>query len=130
MYMSKEKYVLEYSFGHVSPEGLWTNISTPSGLSCWFADKVFLEDGILNFVWGKADAQKATILQHRSGFYIRYHWMDDESPKSYFELKLLCDELTMDVVLVVTDFCEVDEKADAIELWNKQIASLKKALGA
>ena len=36
----------------------------------------------------------------------------------------------MDVVLVVTDFCEEGEKAEAIDLWNNQIASLKKALGA
>ncbi len=85
---------------------------------------------MLNFVWGKSEAQKAEVLHHRSGFYIRYHWLDDENPKSYFELKILCDELTMDVVLVVTDFCEEGEKAEAIDLWNNQIASLKKALGA
>lgn len=128
--MGKEKFLLEYSFGHVSPEGLWIDISTPNGLSCWFADKVFLENGVLNFVWGKAEAQKAEILQHRNGFYVRYHWLDDPDPKSFFELKMLCDELTMDVVLVVTDFCAPGEKEDSVSLWNEQISSLKKALGA
>ena len=128
--MSKVKFLLEYSFGHVSPEGLWNSLSTPSGLSCWFADKVYKEDGVLNFVWGKSEAQKAEVLHSRSGFYIRYHWLDDENPKGYFELKILCDELTMDVILVVTDFCEEGEKEESIDLWNNQIASLKKALGA
>lgn len=85
---------------------------------------------MLNFVWGKTETQKAEILQHRNGIYVRYHWLDDENPKSFFEMKILCDELTMDVILVVTDFCEPDEKEEAIELWNNQIDSLKKALGA
>lgn len=127
--MAKEKFLLEYSFGHVSASVLWNSISTASGLSCWFADKVTLEEGVLSFMWGKTEVQKAEVLQHRSGFYVRYHWLDEE-PKSYFELKILCDELTMDVVLVVTDFCEPGEKEEAIELWDNQIVSLKKALGA
>ncbi len=128
--MAKEKFLLEYSFGHVSASVLWNSISTASGLSCWFADKVTLEDDVLNFMWGKTEVQKAEVLQHRNGFYVRYHWLDDEEPKSYFELKILCDELTMDVILVVTDFCEPGEKGEAIELWDNQIASLKKTLGA
>ncbi len=128
--MAKEKFLLEYSFGHVSASVLWNSISTTSGLSCWFADKVYQEDDVIHFVWGKTEVQKAEILQHRSGSYIRYHWLDDENPKSYFELKILCDELTMDVILVVTDFCEADEKEEAIDLWNNQIDALKKALGA
>lgn len=128
--MAKEKFLLEYSFGHVSASVLWNSISTTSGLSCWFADKVYQEDDAIHFVWGKTEVQKAEILLHRNGSYIRYHWLDDENPKSYFELKILCDELTMDVILVVTDFCEAVEKEEAIELWNNQIDALKKALGA
>ncbi|MCQ2230983.1 MAG: START-like domain-containing protein [Paludibacteraceae bacterium] len=128
--MAKEKFLLEYSFGHVSASVLWNSISTTSGLSCWFADKVYQEGDAIHFVWGKTEVQKAEILLHRNGSYIRYHWLDDENPKSYFELKILCDELTMDVILVVTDFCEADEKEEAIELWNNQIDALKKALGA
>lgn len=128
--MAKEKFLLEYSFGHVSASVLWNSISTTSGLSCWFADKVYQEGDVIHFVWGKTEVQKAEILLHRNGSYIRYHWLDDENPKSYFELKILCDELTMDVILVVTDFCEADEKEEAIELWNNQIDALKKALGA
>lgn len=128
--MAKEKFLLEYSFGHVSASVLWNSISTTSGLSCWFADKVYQEGDAIHFVWGKTEVQKAEILLHRNGSYIRYHWLDDENPKSYFELKILCDELTMDVILVVTDFCEPDGKEEAIELWNNQIDALKKALGA
>jgi hypothetical protein len=39
------------------------------------------------------------------------------------------DELTNDVALVITDYAEENEKADAIELWNTQIAELKHVLG-
>lgn len=39
------------------------------------------------------------------------------------------NELTNDYVLEITDYIEVDEKEDQIELWNSQIDTLKRVGG-
>ena len=43
--------------------------------------------------------------------------------------EVITDELTGEVALIITDFAEDDEKDDIIDLWDTQIAELKRALG-
>ena len=59
---------------------------------------------------------------------VRFKWVDDDED-SYFEFKIRKDELTGEVALVITDFAEDDEKEEAVDLWDTQIAELKHALG-
>ena len=123
----KEKFQLEYVLNNISVNILWSSISTPNGLSEWFADKVTVEDNIYTFTWGKA-SQLAELIHNRTGSYVQYRWLDDE-PKTYFEFRISLMELTNDVVLTITDFAEPDEKKDAVDLWNKEVTTLKKAYG-
>ena len=37
--------------------------------------------------------------------------------------------MTGTTALEVTDFAEIDEKSDSIELWDSQICNLKRSLG-
>ncbi|HEX2935989.1 MAG TPA: START-like domain-containing protein [Bacteroidales bacterium] len=123
----KNKFFLEYPM-NCSPLVLYPRLSTPGGLSEWFADNVNLEGKYFVFYWD-GTAQKADIIQKRENYYIRYKWVDDESDATFFEFRIITDELTGDTSLVVTDFAEDDEKDDIIDLWNSQINTLKHCVG-
>ena len=47
----------------------------------------------------------------------------------YFEIKMTYNELTSDYVLEITDFAEADEVADMKELWESQVAKLRRTCG-
>lgn len=123
----KTKYELEYTL-NTSPNILFNRLSTPEGLSEWFADNVNLKKGKYTFIWEGAE-QDASILQRKANKFIRFHWDDDEEEDAYFEFRIHTDELTGDVALLITDFAEEDEKDDAIDLWDTQISGLRHAIG-
>lgn len=127
--MRKEKIHLEYLLNATSKNILWTAISTPTGLEDWFADKVVSDDKIVEFHWGKTEQRTAEIISIRSYSFIRFRWLDEESDPSYFELKMTYNELTGDYVLEITDFAEEGEAQDLIELWESQVAKLRRAGG-
>jgi len=123
----KTKYELEYTI-NTSPNVLFNRLSTAGGLSEWFADDVYVDGNLLTFVW-EGTEQQAEITARKENKYVRFHWTDDDDPKSFFEFRIHEDELTKDLALLITDFAEEDEKDDAIDLWNTQIAELKRNLG-
>ena len=127
--MKKTKVRMEYMLKGGSNTIVWGIISTPSGLESWFADKVSAEDKIFTFRWGKTESRQAEVVAIRSNSYIRFHWMDDEERKSYFELKINYNELTEDLMLEVTDFAYPDETDDAKDLWESDIEKLKRVSG-
>jgi uncharacterized protein YndB with AHSA1/START domain len=123
----KSKIVLEYTINS-SPKVLFARLSTPGGLSEWFADDVNLKGNTFSFIWNNVE-NKAEVVQKKENKYIRFRWIEDPDDNTYFEFRINIDELTGDVALVVTDFTEEDEKEDSIELWNTQISELKHTLG-
>ncbi|MDR0938766.1 MAG: hypothetical protein LBN29_05320 [Mediterranea sp.] len=127
--MEKEKIHLEYMLNSTSRNILWGCISTPSGLEDWFADKVVSDDHIVEFHWGKTEMRKAEIIAIRMFSYIRFHWMDDEDERDFFEIKMGYNELTNDYVLEITDYVDVDEADDMRELWESQVARLRRTCG-
>ncbi len=122
-----EKIELEYMF-NTSPRVLYNRLSTPAGLSEWFADDVNLKNGLYSFEWD-GNEQYAEVISKKDNKHIRFKWIDDDEDDTYFEFKLQKDELTGDLALLVTDFVTQDEIADASDLWDKQIAELKHAIG-
>ena len=123
---SKLKIHMEYPINCSVPV-LFNRLSTASGLSEWFADNVNVKGSDYTFVWDGAD-QTAEMIQKKDGKLVRFHWKDDDD-ESYFEFNINRDELTGDVSLVITDFQEADEKDETIELWNSQVADLRRVLG-
>lgn len=121
----KQKITLEYPINS-SPKVLFARLSTPGGLSEWFADDVNLKGNIFSFIW-EGTEQQAEVIQKKENKYIRFRWVDD--PETYFEFRVSIDELTKDVALVITDFTEDDEIDDTTELWNTQVAELKHIIG-
>ena len=126
--MNKEKFVIEYELKSVSPALLWPYIGTKNGLADWFADDVQSDGKQFIFFWNKT-SQEAHQIAVRTGLYIRFHWVDDEKSRSYFELRITTSELTGATMLVVTDFAYPDEMADSRDLWDHQIETLRRKLG-
>ena len=93
----KENYQLEYVFDNASLAALWSSISTPEGLSTWFADDVLVDGERFTFVWNKFQ-QNADLLQMRLNKCVRFKWEEDD-PQLFFELNLSQNELTNDIVL-------------------------------
>ncbi len=127
--MKREKIHLEYPLSATSKNILWAAISTPTGLEDWFADKVVSDEKNVVFHWGKTEEREAEIIAIRAFSFIRFHWLDDDNERDYFELKMNYNELTGDFVLEITDFTEPDEMEDMEDLWNSQVAKLRRTCG-
>jgi len=126
----KTKFDREYPI-NASPQLLFQYISTPSGLTEWFADNVNSRGEVFTFIWGDSE-EKAKLAAKKNDEKIKFRWLDEEDNETdyFFELRIILDELTKDVVLLVTDFADEDEVKDQQQLWDNQIADLKKVLGA
>jgi hypothetical protein len=124
------KYDLEYNL-NCSPKVLFSRLSTPDGLSEWFADDISAHEGLFTFHWGKTEL-KARLTAMKDNKLVRFDWDDDAGDKetSYFEFKIIVHDITGDLALLITDFAEPDEKEDAIYLWDAQVNDLKKLLGS
>ena len=125
---SKVKYEMEFPI-QASPKLLFQYISSPSGLSEWFADNVNSRGEIFIFIWDNAE-ESAKLISKKNPEKIKFKWLEDETPDCYFELKIQVDEITKDVSLIVTDFSDEDELEESKMLWTNQISDLKKILGS
>jgi uncharacterized protein YndB with AHSA1/START domain len=125
--MSKRKKLrLEYPIKS-SPAILYNSISSPSGLSTWFADDVDIYNNNYKFKWD-GDEQIAEMIKKVMAKTIKFRWKDAPTDE-YFEFEILQDELTDDVALVVTDFVDEADEKNAIQLWDSQVHELKTSLG-
>jgi uncharacterized protein YndB with AHSA1/START domain len=118
---------LEFTF-KTTPSILYNRLSTPSGLSEWFADDVNLDGDIFTFFWDNSESQ-AELISRKENKYIRFRWIGDDSDDAYFEFRICPDELTGGVALHVTEQLLDDDTDDAESLWNYQINELKRHLG-
>ncbi|MEO1033808.1 MULTISPECIES: START-like domain-containing protein [Winogradskyella] len=126
----KEKYEMEFVI-QASPSLIYQYISTPSGLSEWFADNVNSRGELFTFIWDGSEEQ-AKLLTKKSGERVKFRWLSDEEDGAsyYFEIRIQVDEITKDVSLMITDFAEDDEIEEGKMLWDNQISSLKQVLGS
>ena len=102
-------------------------LSTPSGLSEWFADNVNSRGEDFTFLWNDSE-EEAKLLSLKADKTIRFQWKEDQD--SFFQFEIVVDEITKDVSLLVTDFAEEDEIEESQMLWNNLIADLKQVLGS
>ena len=129
--MSKKTFFsVEYDF-HASPQLLFQYLSTPSGLSEWFADNVNLRGENFLFIWDDTE-EKAKLIQSKSNERIRFQWDNGQEDDAdyYFEFRIEVDEITKDVSLVVSDFADEDEFDESKLLWDSLISDLKQVLGS
>ncbi len=127
---TKTAFSIEYDF-QSSPQLLFQYLSTPSGLSEWFADNVNSRGEDYTFIWDDTE-EYAKLIQKKNNEKVRFRWMNDEEDQDdcYFELKIVVDEITKDVSLYVSDFADEDELEESKMLWNNLVSSLKQVLGS
>jgi uncharacterized protein YndB with AHSA1/START domain len=125
---TKVKFEIEFPI-QASPQLLYNYISTPSGLSEWFADNVNSRGELFTFIWDDSEEQ-ARLLTKKSSERIKFKWLDNEEDTSFFELRIQVDSITKDVSIIVTDFSDEDEVEESKMLWENQISSLKQVLGS
>jgi hypothetical protein len=123
-----KKFELEYII-NCSNLILFEMISTPSGLSEWFADNVNIKNDIYTFILDGSE-EKARMLGKKFGEFVKFHWLEHQDESTYLELRIKIDPLTNDVALYITDFGEdEDDIEEMIDLWENQVHELIKRVG-
>ncbi len=127
---AKIRYEIEFPINS-SPQLLYQYISTPSGLSEWFADNVNSRGEFFTFIWNDSE-EKARLCSKKSGEKVRFKWVDDANKDTeyFFELNIIVDEITKDVSLMVIDFAHAEEVEESRLLWENQISDLKHVIGS
>ncbi|MDB2363972.1 START-like domain-containing protein [Flavobacteriales bacterium] len=124
------KFRLEYPT-RSSKTVLYNCLSTPSGLSEWFADNVDLKENgkIFVFHWDGSE-QEAEVLSTKDKSHIKFKWLDVEDEEAYFEFKIEVDPMTNDKVLAITDFADdEEEQEEQTLLWDSQVKELLHVVG-
>jgi len=125
----KIKYEMEFPI-QASPSLLYQYISTPSGLSEWYADNVNSRGELFTFIWDGSE-EKAKLVSKKNGERIKFRWIEDEDTPYFFEIRIQVDDITKDVSIMVTDFAEDDDEiAEGKMLWENMISNLKQILGS
>lgn len=125
---TKEKYEMEFPI-QVSPALLYQYISTPSGLSEWYAENVNSRGEVFTFIWNGSE-ESAKMVGKKNEERVKFKWVDDEGTDYFFEMRIQVDEITKDVSLMITDFSFPDEMEENKMLWESMVSELKHTLGS
>jgi uncharacterized protein YndB with AHSA1/START domain len=125
--MSKIQFEIEYLV-HSSAHILYNCISNPSSLEEWFADSVNQKNESFVFKWDDEE-RKAKLLSTKKNQFIRWQWDESEFANTFFEMRIKLDEMTNDIALIITDFCDEGDEEDARMLWDLAIDDLHRVIG-
>jgi uncharacterized protein YndB with AHSA1/START domain len=126
----KKPFSIEFDF-HASPQLLFQYLSTPSGLSEWFADNVNSRGEDFTFIWDDGE-EYAKLLSKKTNQKVRFQWLNDEPDQEeyFFEFVIQVDAITKDVSLIINDFSEEEEIEESKMFWDNSITALKQVLGS
>jgi uncharacterized protein YndB with AHSA1/START domain len=123
-----EKYSLEFSC-KTTPKLLYTLISTPEGLSRWFADSVLLVDDVYHFKW-EGSEQLAKLVQKKDNEFVQFQWLDDFHKDHLLEMRILNEPVSSEVALAITDHAEPSDMDFSHRLWATQVKRLQRLFNA
>ena len=118
---------LEYQL-NTSPSLLFTRLSTASGLAEWFADNVEVAGKKFTFIWNNSEMQ-AELISSKANEFVRFKWLDNEMSNE-FEFRIVIEEITGGLALIVIDEIDEDDRDDVINLWDSSVSKLKLATGS
>ncbi|MFC5408288.1 START-like domain-containing protein [Larkinella bovis] len=131
--MEKYKFIAEYEL-RASPKVLFPYISTASGLSQWFANKVNIRpDHQFDFYWDNEShlARQVSIRQNKS---VRFEFLNGNGTVSdehnYIDFRVDVSELTQSTFLRITDYSSNSDVDELKSLWNSLIDKLKEIVGS
>jgi START-like superfamily domain len=130
--MTKHKYIAEFEL-RASPKMLFPYLSTASGLSQWFAQKVnTTPDHTFNFIWDNDDhlAKQSALRLNKS---VKFEFLNtdpDNIDNNYIELKIEVSDLTNSTFLKITDYSSNEDVEELKDLWQGLIDNLKEIVGS
>lgn len=132
----RHKYIGEYEI-NASIKMLFPYLSTPQGLSEWFAEEVNMvtvgTEKLYDIIWD-SESHLAKITATRTNAHIKYLFIDDEETDehnlAFIEFKLAHSDMTDTSFLKIIDFSDMDSDADLKELWDALIEHLRNNVGA
>ncbi|MCU0338993.1 MAG: START-like domain-containing protein [Spirosomaceae bacterium] len=130
--MQKFKYSNEYEI-KASTKMLFPYLSTASGLSQWFCDKVnTLSDHKFDFIWDKEShiADQSSLRLNKSVKFEFLNTSDTNRDNNYIEFKLDVSDLTGTTYLRITDYSTNTDAEELADLWDGLIESLKEIVGS
>lgn len=127
--MTKNKVQYEFTM-HCLSEILYEYMASAEGLAEWFADEAVERGDDFYFSWNGGMEEKATLIRYKPESFVRFRWEEDEGSKYFFEMTIVIDEITDDLSLNITDFCEDDDKEENRLYWENLIENLRLKLGA
>ena len=68
-------------------------------------------------------------LSSKKNQYIRWQWDESEYANTFFEMRIKVDEMTNEVALIITDFCDSEDEEDSRMLWDLAIDDLHRVIG-
>ena len=119
-----EQYSLEFPI-HTSARLLYMMISTPEGLSRWFADSVDIQNDVFVFKW-EGSEQRAQIVQFKENEFITFKWIDDSHKDHNLEMRIQEDDLASGVALIITDYSDPSDLDFNKRLFTTQVSLLQR----
>lgn len=124
--MKRVKFDMEFLF-KASPAIVYQFLTQPACLVRWFCDEVDIQGEIFTFTW-EGYSEQAELIDDIEEERLRFRWLDGPD-EEYFEYRISTSDVTGETILEITDFSEDDEVDDQKQLWESQIAALKKGTG-
>ena len=124
--MKRVQVNLEFLF-RASPSIVYQFLTTPSCLVRWFCDEVDITGRNFTFYWNGAE-EIAELKEAIEDQKLRFVW-EDADDGEFLEYKMSRSPITDETILEIIDFCDEDEVDDTTNLWESQIAEMKKEMG-
>jgi len=125
----RQRIELEFPM-HCSANTLYTYISSPSGLSSWFADDVSVHKNNYVFKWEEGETQEAELVKNVNRKHVKFRWIDGANVNECLEFIIHKDEITDDLALIVCDYSDENDLEEFEMVWESQVQNLKKQIGA
>ena len=130
--MQKFKYSNEYEL-RASPKMLFPYLSTASGLSEWFCEKVNVKPNhSFDFIWDKEShiAEQTSLRLNKSAKFEFLNTSDNNRDNNYIEFKVEVSDPTGSTSLRITDYSTNTDSEELKDLWDGLIDSLKEIVGS
>lgn len=124
-----EKFSLEFAF-NATPRLLYTMISTPEGLSRWFADVVLLVDEEEYLFKWEDSTQRARLIESKENDFVRFEWLEGHHKGYVMEMQIIADGLSNAQALLITDYAEASEIDFHQRIWGAQVKKLQRLFNA
>ncbi|MDX9941826.1 MAG: START-like domain-containing protein [Bacteroidales bacterium] len=123
-----EKFSLDFHI-ETTPRLLYTLISTPEGLTRWFAHTMLLEEGEFLFNW-EGNEQHAKLVEAKENEYVMFQWLEDYHKDLFLEMRIDTNPEMEGVTLVITDYAEASDVDFSKRLWESQVGQLQRIFNA